>query len=100
MKDYALINASKMHELTMRLSTVECKVMLGVLFYLSSNDKELYINNAETREFLSSLGIGKTPERICAILSSMVKKGVLKREAQGVFSVPGNLILPASCCED
>ena len=67
-----------------------------IVFYLSSNNKELLIHNAEFREFLSSVGFAKTSIRISTILSSMVKKGVLVREGQGVFSVPGNLFLPAN----
>lgn len=100
MENFAMINASKMSELIMKLSTVEGKVMLMILFYLSSNNKELLVHNASFREFLASMGFSKTPERICTILSSMVKKGVLVREGQGVYSVPGNLFLPASSCKE
>lgn len=100
MEDFALINASQMHRVFNELSTVEFKMLLMVLFYLSSNNKELLIHNAEFREFLSSVGFAKTSIRISTILSSMVKKGVLVREGQGVFSVPGNLFLPASACKE
>lgn len=100
MEDFALINASQMHRVFNELSTVEFKMLLMVLFYLSSNNKELLIHNAEFREFLSSVGFVKTSIRISTILSSMVKKGVLVREGQGVFSVPGNLFLPASACKE
>lgn len=95
MKDFALINASQMHRVFNELSTVEFKMLLMIVFYLSSNNKELLIHNAEFREFLSSVGFAKTSIRISTILSSMVKKEVLVREGQGVFSVPGNLFLPA-----
>ena len=96
MEDFALINASQMHRVFNELSTVEFKMLLMIVFYLSSNSKELLIHNAEFREFLSSVGFAKTSIRISTILSSMVKKGVLVREGQGVFSVPGNLFLPAN----
>lgn len=96
MKDFALINASQMHRVFNELSTVEFKMLLMIVFYLSSNNKELLIHNAEFREFLSSVGFAKTSIRISTILSSMVKKEVLVREGQGVFSVPGNLFLPAN----
>lgn len=96
MEDFALINASQMHRVFNELSTVEFKMLLMIVFYLSSNNKELLIHNAEFREFLSSVGFAKTSIRISTILSSMVKKGVLVREGQGVFSVPGNLFLPAN----
>lgn len=100
MEDFALINASQMHRVFNELSTVEFKMLLMIVFYLSSNSKELLIHNAEFREFLSSVGFAKTSIRISTILSSMVKKGVLIREGQGVFSVPGNLFLPANACKE
>lgn len=100
MKDYALINAGKLPEYFNTLSNTEFKMLLFVLFYLSSNDKTVYFNNAETRRFLAEMGFKKTPERITTILGSMVKKGVLKREAQGAYLVLGNLFLPASDCEE
>ena len=100
MEDFALINASQMHRVFNELSTVEFKMLLMIVFYLSSNNKELLIHNAEFREFLSSVGFAKTSIRISTILSSMVKKGVLVREGQGVFSVSGNLFLPADTCKE
>ena len=100
MEDFTLINASQMHRLFNELSTVEFKMLLMIVFYLSSNNKELLIHNAEFREFLSSVGFAKTSIRISTILSSMVKKGVLAREGQGVFSVQGNLFLPANTCKE
>lgn len=100
MEDFALINASQMHRVFNKLSTVEFKMLLMIVFYLSSNNKELLIHNAEFREFLSSVGFAKTSIRISTILSSMVKKGVLVREGQGVFSVPGNLFSSANTCKE
>lgn len=100
MEEFALINASQMHRVFNELSTVEFKMLLMIVFYLSSNNKELLIHNAEFREFLSSVGFAKTSIRISTILSSMVKKRVLVREGQGVFSVPGNLFLPANTCKE
>lgn len=100
MEDFALINASQMHRVFNELSTVEFKMLLMIVFYLSSSNKELLIHNAEFREFLSSVGFAKTSIRISTILSSMVKKGVLVREGQGVFSVPGNLFLLANAYKE
>jgi hypothetical protein len=100
MNEFALINASKMPELMMKLSTVECKMLLIILCYLSTTNKELLIHNAEFREFLVSMSFSKTSIRVSTILSSMVKKGVLVREGQGVFSVPGNLFLFANDCKE
>lgn len=100
MKDFALINAGRLPEYFNTLSNTEFKMLLFILFYLSSNDKTVYFNNVETREFLAEMGFKKTPERITTILGSMVRKKVLKREAQGAYSVIGNLFLPASSCDE
>lgn len=99
MNEFALINTSKMKNLFNELSTVEFKMLLMILFYLSSNNKELLIHNADFREFLSSINFSKTPERISTILSSMTKKGILVKEAMGVYSVPEDLCLPSNVCE-
>lgn len=99
MNEFALINTSKMKNLFNELSTVEFKMLLMILFYLSSNNKELLIHNADFREFLSSVNFSKTPERISTILSSMTKKGVLVKEAMGVYSVPEGIYLPSNVCE-
>lgn len=89
-----------MHRFFNVLTTVEFKMLLMVLFYLSSNNKEVLVNNTVFREFLVSAGFSKTPERICTILSALVRKEVLVREGQGVYSVPGNLFLPADSCKE
>lgn len=99
MNEFALINASKMKNLFNELSTVEFKMLLMILFYLSSNNKELLIHNADFRDFLSSVNFSKTPERISTILSSMTKKGILVKEAMGVYSVPEGICLPSNVCE-
>lgn len=100
MEKFALINILKITELLKKLSTVEFRMMLLILYYLSSSNKEVLIHNAEFREFLSSMNFSKTSIRISTILSSLVKKEVLVREGQGVFSVPGNIFLPANSCQE
>jgi len=100
MEEFGLINASKLGKLFNDLTTVEFKMLLMILYYLSSNNKEVLVHNADFRDFLASVGFSKTSIRISTILSSMVKKGVLVREGHGVFSVPGNLFLPANACKE
>lgn len=100
MEEFGLINASKLGKLFSKLTTVEFKMLLMVLYYLSSSNKEVLVHNAEFRDFLASVDFAKTSIRISTILSSMVKKGVLVREGQGVFSVPGNLFLSANACKE
>lgn len=100
MEEFGLINASKLGKLFNKLTTVEFKMLLMVLYYLSSNNRKVLVHNAEFRGFLDSVGFSKTAIRISTILSSMVKKEVLIREGQGVFSVPGNLFLPAKAYKE
>lgn len=95
MEEFALINASKMPKYFNILSTVEFKMLLMVLYYLSSNNKDILVNNIAFRDFLTSVEFSKTPERVCTILSALVRKKVLVREGQGVYSVSENLFLPA-----
>lgn len=99
MEKFALIKVERLSEL-LKLSTAELKMFFVILNYLNSKDKKVLVHNAEFREFMASMGFSKTPERISTILSSMVKKGVLIREGQGVYSVPGNIFLPDNDCKE
>lgn len=99
MNEFALINTSKMKSLFKELSTVEFKMLSMILFYLSSNNKKLFIHNANFRDFLSSVNFSKTPERISTILSSLTKKGILIKEAVGIYSVPEGMCLSSNVCE-
>lgn len=85
----------KMPELFKNLNTSELKLVLVIAYYMVDKGKDFFINNAEGREFLSSMGLKKTPVRICSLLSSLVKKGALVKEGTGVYSIPeGFLFLP------
>lgn len=96
MTDYAYLNAHRLPEVMLKLTGSEIKMMLAILFYLSSESKSFFANSPETREYLTTLDINLSRERICSILSNLVKKGVLKREVQGVYSVDQKLYLPTS----
>lgn len=93
MEEFGFINASEMAKLSQKLSGSELKVLLFILYYLSSNSKDYYINNEETRKYLASMGFDKTPERLCSVLTNLVSAGILKRETQGVYSVSDRLYL-------
>ena len=95
MENFGLINVSEVSKLLPVLTGGELKLLLFILYYLSSNDKQVYINNKQTRELLAEVGFDRAPQRISNLLSSLVSKGVLVREAQAVFSVPKTLYLPS-----
>ena len=95
MEEFGLINATKLPQLMVKLTSSECKILLFILYYLSSKNKRVYVNNAESREFLSSMGLKRTPVRISGILSSLTQKGILQKEYRGVYSVAEDLYLPA-----
>lgn len=93
MKDYFYLNPSKMVELSKQLVGSEIKLLLGMMYCTSGSDNKWFVNNAENRAKIAQLGFDKTPERISILLGSMVKKGVLKREINGVYSFPEDLFI-------
>jgi hypothetical protein len=93
MKDYFYLNPSKMVELSKILGNSEIKMMLGIMYCLSTTGEKWFVNNVENRSRMASIGFDKTPERISTLLGSITKKGVLKREANGVYSLPENLFI-------
>lgn len=99
MKEIVSIRVEKLSDL-MKLSTAELKMFFIVLSYLNNQNKKILVNNAEFRNYLLTIGFSKTPERISTILSSMVKKGIIVRESQGVYSIAENLFLLTSNCKE
>lgn len=99
MKEFAYINVDKLNQLVYKLSHSEFNMLLYVIFYLSSHNLKEFSNNTSTREQMASLGFARTPERICAILSSLVKKEVLERKSPGIYAVVDRLFLPAAVDE-
>lgn len=95
MNGFSCLNLLELKRLFKKLTPIEFDFLVFMLSYLSCKSKSLYINNEETREYLASIGYNKTAVRISTVLSSLTKKGVLKREAQGVFSIIGDLYRPA-----
>lgn len=93
MHNYCYLNTSKMVELSRELEGSEIKMLFAIIYYLNSSESDLFINNAESRNMLAGIGFSKTPERFSAILSSMVKKGVIKREVNGVYSILEELFI-------
>lgn len=87
MHDYCYLNTSKMLELSKIMDGSEIKMLFAILYCVNNTYSEWFINNAENRKQISKLGFNKTPARFSAILGSMVKKGILKREANSVYSI-------------
>lgn len=93
MKDYFYLNPSKMMELSRQLTGSEIKMVYGIMYCLSDNGERWFVNNRENRAKLAEIEFDKSPEWISVVLSKLVKKGVLKREAQGVFSLVDGLFI-------
>lgn len=93
MESYGFINAEKLPGIVKDLKGSELKMLLLILCYLSSTRKQYLVNNEELRKYMASMNYDVTPERTCMVLSSLVKKGILKREVKGVFSVLGDLYI-------
>jgi len=92
-QDYCYLNIDKMVELSNKLEGSEIKMVFAIIHYLNNSESNLFINNAETRNRIAELGFSKTPERFSTILGSLNKKGILKRELNGVYSISEDLYI-------
>lgn len=88
MSNKILLETAKLSELFTVLNVNELKLTLVLIQFLAIRNTRVFINNAENREYLSSVGFKRTPVRISHLLSSLSNKGVIKREGLGVFSIP------------
>ena len=95
MKDYFYVNTSKMLKLTSKLTGCEIKLLYGMMYCLYNSNNKVFIHNAENRKLLAEIGYDKTPERISTVLTMLAKKNVIKKEANGVYSLPPSLFLTA-----
>lgn len=91
MKDFFYLNPEEMIKLSRTLKGAEIKMLLAMMYCMSINDGSVFINNAENRALMGEIDFAKTPERISTLLSSLTKKGVIKREVNGVYSLPAGL---------
>ena len=91
MKDFFYLNPEEMIKLSRTLKGAEIKMLLAMMYCMSTNDSSVFINNAENRALMGEIDFAKTPERISTLLSSLTKKGVIKREVNGVYSLSTGL---------
>ena len=99
MKEYYYLNSSKMLVLAKRLQGAEVKMLFAMMYCMSSAHSMLFINNKENRERMKDIDFAKSPERISLLLSSLTKKGIIKREFNGVYRLPEDLFLLADKSE-
>ena len=92
-QDYCYLNIDKMVELSNKLEGSEIKMVFAIIHCLNNSESDLFINNAENRSKIAELGFSKTPERFSSILGSLTKKGVFKRELNGVYSISEELYI-------
>lgn len=93
MKDYCYLNTSKMVKLSNVLEGSEIKMLFAIIYCLNENGSKWFANNKTNRTMIANIGFSKTPERISALLGLLVKKGVLKREVNGVYSISEDLFI-------
>ena len=91
MKDYFYLNVEEMVRISRTLKGAEIKMLYAMMYCVSKQETKLFINNAESRKLMKDLDFDKTPERISALLGTLVKKEVIKREINGVYSLPDSL---------
>lgn len=87
MKDYFYLNVPKMLDLSRKLDGSELKVLLLMIYYMSITGSSVFINCEESRSVFAQQGYDKTSERISSVLSSLVKKDIVKRKTRGVFVI-------------
>ena len=93
MKNYYYLNTTKMVEISMKLDGSEIKMFLAIIYCLNESISGWFVNNRANRSRIAQTGFDKTPERFSAILGSLTKKGVIKREANGIYSIPDELFI-------
>lgn len=93
MKDYCYLNTSKMVELSRVLEGSEIKMLFAIIYCLNESNSKWFVNNKISRSMIASIGFDKTPERIGILLGSLVKKGVIKREVNGIYSISEDLFI-------
>lgn len=91
MKDYFYLNAEEMIRISKSLKGAELKMLYAIMYCMSCQGTKLFINNAENRKLMKRIEFEKTPERISALLGTLTRKGIIKREVNGVYSLPDSL---------
>lgn len=91
MEKLVTLNLFKVIQCVSELSGAEIRMLLGVLYCIDDTAK-LFFNNIYNRSVLEEMGFGVSPERISGLLGSLVKKGVLEKKANGVYSIAWNLL--------
>ena len=92
MKNIIAFNSMAMPVLFNNLNVNELKLLFVLIYYLSSTGKTVFINNPDTREWLSNYGFKRTPNRVASILSSLENKKMLVTEGSNVYSINKNIL--------
>ena len=87
------MNQTKAIEMMMGLEGAEIKMIFAINHCLKESGDNMFINNAHNRNRMAKSGFSKTPERISCLLSSLVKKGILVKEGQGIYTFKDGLFL-------
>ena len=74
-------------------------MLLLVLFFKPTNSRHcmaqdisaLFIDGAENRTRMLETGFSWSPERLCTLLSLLVKKGVLKKKINSIHVLPDGI---------
>jgi hypothetical protein len=95
MEEISFINSEKLPQMALKLQGSELKLLLLVLFYLSSNNKHSVHNDEKWREYMSTFNFDLTPEATCSLFSRLTKKTILKRISRGEYTIDDSLYLPS-----
>ena len=80
-------NLSALPVLFSNLSVSELKLIFVLAYYISTTNKNVFINSAENREWLASYGFKRTPNRIEDLLTGLERKKMIIKEGIDTYSL-------------
>ena len=86
-------NSSALQIIFTKLNINEVKLTFVIAYYLLTENKKVFANNAINREWLSKHGFKRTPERIKDLLDSLVSKWVLIDNGNSVYSLNEHIVV-------
>ena len=74
MSKKVVYSISEMEKVFNKVNVSEFKLIFVLVHYLAIKDKNVFINNAETREYLASVGFKRTPVRVSTVFNIIYKE--------------------------
>lgn len=92
MKNSITLNLKVLYIIFTKLNINEVKLALVIAYYLLTENKKVFTNTPENREWLTKHGFKRTPERLHCLLVSLVRKHVLADEGGEAYSLNKHIL--------